>query len=286
MLDFLPSITAEAVCFARATDERRDSSVRIISDPYARHFLNATTRGLLRTWDLGGIDGGGSPLWGRLATYVRTRHRFIDDHLGRALADGRVHQLVILGAGYDSRAWRFADALGGKPVFELDFPSTGRRKNRIAATLDLPAVDRRVVTIDFQTQSIPERLAECGFEPGLPTFFVWEGVSMYLTRAAVTQTLQTLHELGGPGSELAMDLFMVDDRPNFAGTFHRGVGAALALIGEPVTFAIHPDDATALLERLGWGVHDLADADTLTQRYVRDGRRSYTTAYVLAARRA
>jgi methyltransferase (TIGR00027 family) len=284
MLAGLPSITAEAVCFARASDERRDPSVRIVHDPYARYFLTPPTRALLAAHELAGRASRLTPAWPALAAYVRTRHRFIDDDLAKALREDAVEQLVVLGAGYDSRAWRFAEPLAGRPVFEVDFPSTGRQKNRIAGSLhDLPDVDRRVVAIDFETQSLAERLAAAGFEVGRPTYFVWEGVSMYLTRSALKETLTVLTELGGSGSRLSMDYLRLDDEPTLRGTYHRNVGGLLSLLGEPTTLFIHPEDATTMMQGCGWTVDDLADASELEQRYVRDRQHVHRTAFVLSA---
>src|SRR5262249_55238339 len=127
MVPNAPSQTAEAVCLMRAIEQRRPPAQRIVDDPYAKLFLGRLARAALASWEasgtLGTPAGGLSP---GLAAYVLTRHRFIDDCLQHALA-GDVQQLVLLGAGYDSRAYRFAAALHGRPVFEVDFPATSRR---------------------------------------------------------------------------------------------------------------------------------------------------------------
>ncbi len=286
MRDDLPSLTAEAVCLMRAADEARPADVRIIHDPYAKHFLRPATRALLAGLDAtrgaGDLTNMFSP---GLFSYIRSRHRFIDDALLAAVEGGTVRQLVIMGAGYDSRAWRLAQTLSGIPVFEVDFPSTGERKARLLEqkVQSRPDADVRRVAIDFQIQRLDERLLAEGFEPGLPTFFIWEGVSMYLTRQAVKATLSTVCELGGPGSRVSMDLFMLADTPDIAGTWHRVSGGFLHLLGEPVTFALHPEDAVPFLAREGWTVVDLADANELTSRYVKDGRRVHATGYVLTA---
>src|SRR4029453_8053476 len=114
----------------------------------------------------GGGGGGGGRL-GDLAerlspgvtTFVLVRHRYIDDRLAHALAGVNIRQVVLLGAGYDTRAWRFAQALAGRPVFEVDFPATSARKARILERHagELPPVDVRRVEIDFQTQSLEGR---------------------------------------------------------------------------------------------------------------------------------
>src|SRR5437870_7410314 len=149
----------------RASDQRRPPAGRIVDDPYARWFLGPMSRATLASWEASGR-------WGRLAerlspgltAFVLTRHRYIDDCLARAL-EGEVEQIVLLGAGYDTRAYRFAGQLRGRPVYEVDFPATSRRKARIVArhARELPRVDVRVVEVDFLTQSLRERLAASGF---------------------------------------------------------------------------------------------------------------------------
>ena len=159
-------------------------------------FLGRLARAALLSWEASGTLGNlAERLSPGLTAYVLTRHRFIDDRLRRALA-GDVRQLVLLGAGYDSRAYRFAPELAGRPVFEVDFPATSRRKSRILSRRaeTLPRVDVRRVEIDFEVDSLAARLREAGFRSGRRTFFVWEGVSMYLTRAAVKDTLATIRD--------------------------------------------------------------------------------------------
>ncbi|MDP2313994.1 MAG: SAM-dependent methyltransferase [Pseudomonadota bacterium] len=284
MVPSRPSQTAEAVCFMRATEQARPQAARILDDPYAAAFLGPLSRaalGLGRRSPLA-VGAGVVP---QLTTYILCRHRLIDDALVAALAraEDRVEQVVVLGAGYDARAWRFADALAGRPVFEVDFPATQARKERILRGLDLPEVDVRRVPIDFQVDALGAVLAKAGFVPGRPTFFVWEGVSMYLRREAVVGTLETLHALGGPGSTLAMDFWFVLDDPGMTATFHRATASLLSLLGEPITFALHPEEAPHFCARHGWQVRDLADAAELARRYVRDGRRVYPANAVLIA---
>ena len=273
MVPNAPSQTAEVVCLMRASEQRRAPGDRIVDDPYARFFLGPLSRAALASWEASGMLGDvAERLAPGLTTYVLTRHRFIDDCLRQALQAG-VQQLLLLGAGYDSRAYRFADDLGGRPVFEVDYPATSQRKARIVAEhTELPSSNVQRVEIDFETDSLADRLRAAGFRD-THTFVVWEGVSMYLTRAAVKATLGTIREITAPGSELAMDFWYLLDAPDFRGTAYRLSANLLSLLGEPVTFGIHPEDVGSFLERLGYRVRDLADAAELERRYVRDGRR-------------
>lgn len=261
----------------RALDQTRPPAERIVDDPYAPWFLGKLARAQLAAGPLAGA------FLPALTGYIQARHRFMDDALQRALADGGVEQVVVLGAGYDMRAWRFATALGARPVFEVDYPSTQHRKLRLLKGRPAPAVDVRRVEIDFQRQTLAGVLEPAGFRVGAPTFFTWEGVSMYLTRAAVKGTLSALHDLGGPGSRLTMDFWQLLDSPDLVATAHRVSAGFLHLLGEPITFGIHPEDAAAFLARLGWTVTDVADAAELARRYVRDGRPVYPANFVVQA---
>jgi methyltransferase (TIGR00027 family) len=285
MVPNAPSQTAEAVCLMRATEQQRRAAERILDDPYAKLFLGRFSRAALLSWEASGTLGHlAARLSPGLAAYVLTRHRFIDDRLRDALA-GNVAQLVLLGAGYDSRAYRFADELAGRPVFEVDFPATSRRKARILARAadPLPRPDVRRVEIDFETDSLADRLRAAGFRKGARTFVVWEGVSMYLTRAAVKATLTTIRAIAAARSELAMDCWYFLDSPGLLTSAYRMSANLLSLLGEPVAFGIHPEDVGPFLARLGYRIRDLADAPELERRYIRDGRRVVPGNYLVHA---
>ena len=280
-----PSQTAEAVCWMRATDQRRRPADRIVDDPYAKFFLGPMLRAALATWEASGQLGDLAERFAPgLVAFVLCRHRYIDDCLRRALA-GTLEQVVILGAGYDMRAYRFADELKNRPVFEVDHPATSRRKARILAahSRDLPAADVRIVEVDFQTDSLRERLQASGFRRGVRTFYVWEGVAMYLSRDAVKNTLAELREISAAGSEIAMDLWQIPEGSDLVAAAQRWSANALYLVGEPVTFAIHPEDAGPFLNRLGYRVLEIAEVPTLQNRYVHDRRRVYGPAYLAHA---
>ena len=277
-----PSRTAELVCFARAGEALRPADKRVVDDPYAHLFLRPMAQSML-AGRRGPMALAGSPA--ELTTFVLCRHRAFDDQLAAAL-DAGVEQVVILGAGYDTRAWRFAEQLRGRPVWEVDFPATAQRKMRLARTHvdELPHTNLHRVGVDFERQSFADRLAAEGFVVGARTFFVWEGVSMYLTRRAVKESLDTMRGLGGPGSELAVDFWYLVDARDAASFVRRMQPNLLALLGEPVLFGIHPEDLAAFLERQGILAREVLEAADLERRYLEgDGRRCYPAFYVVAA---
>lgn len=140
-----------------------------------------------------------------MSNLLLVRTRYIDDGLQRAIEDG-VTQFVILGAGFDTRAYRFAKQLEGKQVFEIDYHSTQElKKQRLKDALGSLPADVRFTEIDFKRDSLRDVLKAAGYKPTEETFFIWEGVSMYLSAEAVQKALRTISEYSAPGSSLMMD---------------------------------------------------------------------------------
>jgi len=272
---------------ARAVEHLKPAAERVVDDPWAQYFLSSAARRTLAMWS----DSVTGRVLRRLGptgtTYVPLRHRFIDEHLTEAL-DAGVTQVVLLGAGYDTRAYRFADQLDGRPVFEVDLAPISRAK---AATIakrgdEFPDANMVRVEIDFESQALTDVLSDAGCAVGDATFFVWEGVPMYLTRAAVKATLDAVHQLGGAGSQIAHDMWYLVDDPGPLGTARRTAPGALSLIGEPVTFGVHPEDYHDFMRRHGFQIVDLALASELQARYAPDARAMVDDSlYVLCAER-
>lgn len=283
-----PSRTAEAVCLFRASDQIYQPEDRILDDPHASIFLGRTMRGAF----LALRARGGWSRWFERASlgligYVLARHRFMDERLVRALEDTKdpIRQVVLLGAGYDTRAYRFAAALRGRPVFEVDWPATSRRKDAIvrrhAGTL--PPTNVRRVEIDFLRQVLGDRLATAGFERGARTFFIWEGVSMYLNRATISATLDEIRGLSGPGSEVTIDFWYLPERWTVRRMLSRLGGQMFRLIGEPLTFTTTPPAMVSFLEQHGFATADLAEGAELARRYVRGRRPVQRECFTVAA---
>lgn len=245
-------MTAEAVCFFRAAEHRRLD--RVLVDPWSERFLGASASALLRF-------GPGRRLAHRfrgLGTTIALRHRYFDDLVETALRDG-VENVLLLGAGYDTRCWRFADRIGRGTFWEVDHPATAAAKAAVASHLPTAPVQRLVT--DFQSRRTEDVLRDGGFPVGARAAVVWEGVTMYLHRAAVVDTLDAIRRAVGPGSVLGVDFWRAPSRA--IERVHAGV---LGLIGEPLTFPLHPDALPALVEPLGWRVTDIADAPALAAR--------------------
>lgn len=256
------SLTAESVCLARAMEHLRPAEERIVSDPYAQHFLYPPTRALLRAARAvpSAREAVRALMPVDMVSLIVSRHRWIDDQLLAALP--AVEQVLILGAGYDSRAWRLAGALDGRPLLEIDHPATAARKARCLARAHLAPPS--VATADLATEQLAVVLDRCSLRPATPTFVVWEGVSMYLERSAAHRTLRALAAWAGPGARIAFDVWTPAH-----GTMRAPEGAgrlALRGLGEPVRLRVADDQIPELLAEGGWRVATSAPIQAFAQR--------------------
>ncbi len=196
------SLTAIGIAIVRAIESEKPESERICYDPYARRLVSGALFHLVRAFDkLGYGERRGPGVMG----FLVARERHIDEYLKACLAEG-IEQLVILGAGYDARAYRFDALRSGVKVFEVDHPATqqaklARLKQVFGATPDHVVY----VGIDFNTQALGQRLAESGYKEGLKTLFIWQGVTPCLTPEAVDNTLSFVAGHSGPGSSITFD---------------------------------------------------------------------------------
>lgn len=246
-----PSTTAAIVAAARAEIDRRPT-LRDFSDPYAEALLpRAYTRGpaafLLRRLSRPG------------AHLFALRTNAIDHGIRTAPV---LEQLVILGAGLDARAWRMPE-LRDVPVFEVDHPSTQRYKRRRAETFDARA-HHHYVAVDFEHDSLGDRLAQAGHRPERPTVWVWEGVTMYLHPAAVEGTLETVSSRSAPGSRLLMTYLP----PSAVRTM---LSLGVRVLGEPFRAAYHPEEVDALLRDHHFRVTLDESAIEWNERWANDG---------------
>jgi methyltransferase (TIGR00027 family) len=180
-----------------------------------------------------------------------------------ALANG-ARQIVILGAGYDSRAYRFRKSLNGAVVFEVDFPPTQEwKKLRVKDVLgDLP--ERvRWVAMDFNQDDLLTKLREAGYSEDLPSFFIWEGVTYYLPESGVRGTLLFVRRHSPPGSAIIFDY--TDSRnPNL-----NNPSGFNARVGEPMVFGFAPGAVPEFVRSEGLAVESDLGYEQLYDRYAR-----------------
>jgi len=203
-----------------------------------------------------------------------TRTKHIDAVLQQRAQQG-MQQLVILGAGLDSRAYRFKEILASTKVFEVDYPETQAiKKKRVAKLIAGLPENVTYVPIDFNVHSL-DVLLEFGYSDKLNTLFIWEGVCMYITPEAVDKVLSFVRYRSGPGSSIVFDYIfqsMVEGRYEHYGARQSAYYAAK--VGEPYLFGVEPGGIEKFLEDRGFSLLSEFTPEILEQTYLRrtDGK--------------
>jgi methyltransferase (TIGR00027 family) len=186
-----------------------------------------------------------------MRVFIAARTRFAEDALTEAVERG-VRQVVVLGAGLDTYAYR--SALGDRlHVFEVDHPATQEWKRRCLehAAISIPS-SLTFAPIDFERETLGEGLAAAGFDPSQQTFFTWLGVVPYLTEEAVWSTLRFIASLPN-GAHVVFDY---SDPPDSlspeAQISHERRAAHVDALGEAWLCYFDSDQLHAMLVTLGF----------------------------------
>jgi methyltransferase (TIGR00027 family) len=236
------SRSAQAVAVERAVL----TDLGAIDDPYAETVLDPTMARIL--WGVrrlvpAGMRRGSVTLAG-LAARVRWH-----DAVVTASMDEGIDQVVVVGAGYDSRAWRLAR--GGVRFFELDHPLTQADKVHRAPAGSGPTF----VAADLGRESAADALRAGGLDPTRPAVFVLEGLTMYLTEDAVRRQMSELAAGAAPGSRLTTDFYPPQDAGSSRNRRQNVVQRlARSGSGEDLHLTIDCDGARSLAESTGWTV--------------------------------
>jgi methyltransferase (TIGR00027 family) len=201
---------------------------------------------------------------------VNARTHWIDAALRRALADGAT-QVVVMGAGYDSRAYRFREAFPQVRFFEVDLPKTGEVKRaRLAEVFGSVPDYVRYAPIDFDTQKLEDVLPPLGYDPKQKTFFILEGVTMYVVAEGVGATLDFVRRHSAPGSRLVYDYLLrpVIER-KYAGYWAADyISFAVERVGEPFVTGWMPREAAAFVKKHGLAVVEDVGNRELLKRHM------------------
>ncbi len=256
------SLTAEGIAMARALESSKPAGERVCYDPYARQFVSSWL------WILGKATMGyatrRSP---GVLEFLAARTRFIDDYLQCGIADG-IQQLVILGAGFDTRAYRFERLRGHAKVFEVDHPATQRVKiAKLEKILGNLPSDVTFVPIDFRSETLDKLFAR-GYDKRLKTLIIWEGVTMYLAADAVDATLAFVAGNSGAGSSIVFDYIY---RAALDGTMKENEVKSMqrwrGVTGEGLSFGIARGRIEEFLAQRGFENIVNADSDALKKAY-------------------
>lgn len=264
MKDGFASRTAYGAGRLRAAHQ--NDHPRVFDDPVAVRFL--------RPEDAQAIQDkttSGGPFARGLRMAIAARSRLVEDALHEAVARG-VTQYVVLGAGFDTFAFRTPYKPEELRIFEVDHPDTQAAKRRLAlqAGLELPDA-LTLVPVDFTGDSLAERLDLLGFDFQRPAFISFLGVTMYLETPALEHTLMTIATRCAPGTEIVFDYLMA---PASIGLVDRIAMQLLAWrvarLGEPLRTFFEADALPARLKSLGFSRAEPVDTKALQERIRRE----------------
>jgi methyltransferase (TIGR00027 family) len=249
------------VAARRAVHQLLDAPL-VFSDPLALRILEPEVAERIRE-DPKHLDT--SPVARYLRAFLIVRSRIAEEEVAAAVARG-VSQYVIVGAGYDTFAYR--NPFPELRVFEVDHPSTQREKRR---RLDEGGIHvpphATFVAADLSVTSLEEALASSAFDRNSPAVFSWLGVVPYLELPAIEATLASVARMGA-GTTIVFDYGVSGDALNIAERFVvRRMAKRVAQAGEPWKTFFMPEEMSALLRRLGFASHVDWGADEINARY-------------------
>lgn len=264
-----------------AMEQREAPSRRLVDDDLAARFLPAPTRWLvtatppklMRRLMMAAMDRDGPGLWANMTC----RKRYIADKVTEALDS--IDAVVVLGAGLDTLAYRLARRTR-IPIYEIDQQVNIERKAAAVRRVlgELPN-SVRLVPLDFEHDDVLTVLAGLDYRPDYRTFFVWEGVTQYLSADAVHATLESLRP-AAPGSRLVFTYVRRDfiDGVNFydAKQLYRRFRERQQLW----RFGLQPEEVAAFLDSHGWRLVEQLGPQEIVQRYIEPTGRDLTASEV------
>jgi methyltransferase (TIGR00027 family) len=233
------SSTARGTAAARALETEKPADVRICNDPLARRLTDPLFYYLIKIF----ANYGERRTHGAL-TFIVCRQRYIDDYLRKCLSK-TTSQVVILGAGLDSRAYR--DTATAVRFFEIDHPATQAGKIRkLKGIIGKIPPNITFVPVDFESETL-DKLLTFGFNRTAKTVFIWEGVTPYLTLQGIDATLAWISTNAASGSSIVFDYkHSSSSKPSFLGSLMSRIS------GEARTFEIQKESIDRFLKDRGF----------------------------------
>ena len=265
------SYTAGIMATHRAIEMLRPPEERVCQDPFAIHFLSPEFAAILKDREqlmalakqsaekLPGINGA-----------VVARVRFIDEIVQQYVKEG-LAQIVILGAGYDSRAYRIEGIKGNVMVFEVDHPYTQQIKiQKIVDILREKPGHVKYVSVDFTKDNLKTCLFKNGYDPAKRTLFIMEGLTFYLPAETLDNILAFIAKNSGLRSAVVFDYLPpsvingTSDRPEAKNSW-----LEVQRAGEQYRFGIEHNELSAFLVQRGFTLKDNVNAADCKRMYFR-----------------
>ena len=267
------STTAILVAAVRAS-HRRWNPAPIFSDQYAIDLVTPFWRLVANNWLLNRLVV--DVLLRTLKpthTVIILRIRYAEDRLHEAIASG-VQQYVILGAGLDTFALRHRQLAHRLRIYEVDHPASQEMKRERLGRVggSLPS-NLRFVPVDFETDRLDDALIRAGFDREAPAFFSWLGVTVYLTKEAVTDTLGQIAAVAAPGSRIVLDYrYPRHLVPDAWLAFVEKMDRFVERRGEPMLSEYGPEEINAEMKRAGFVTLDHVSPAEQVLRYLQERR--------------
>ena len=252
-----PSKMAEGIAMHRISELGLPEDIRACYDPYAIYFLSPETLEILKSLQSDPekakeVAEEHERLYPGFHNSIVARVKYFDDFVEKSIDEG-IEQIVALGAGYDTRAYRI-EGLRNIKVFEVDHPYTQSFKiQKLKEIFDSVPEHVYFVPVDFEKETFGQKLFDKGYDKSLKTLFILEGLTMYIPQNAVAETLTFIVENSGKGSAVIFDYI---DESIIDGTSKLEIGKNLRDYtngeGAPLQFGIKWDKIEDFLMQFGF----------------------------------
>ncbi len=261
-----PSESAQTVACLRALAALDDRESIRCKDHLAEKFITEERRNALKNpaiceWMMKYPPG--------VYEYTIARTAFFDGVIEDALKEG-VPQIVFLGAGYDSRPYRFRHLIQDTKIFEMDALPTQQRKREILqkAAISVPR-QLTFVPINFHAQDLKEVLSKAGYDKDKRTLFIWEGVTFYLAPKAVDDTLRYIKNNSRGGSTVCFDCSTSSqDGLKRYGVKELKEAMRVSFPGEATLFAFEEGKIKSFLSERGFAVIECLNTEDMEKKFL------------------
>ncbi|MFA5558570.1 MAG: SAM-dependent methyltransferase [Methanofastidiosum sp.] len=264
------SRTAEMTCMSRAASYFEKNSLYKSEDFIAPILLPKYMSPIVR------FPLTRSFLMNRLAPkgmyeYVIARTKYIDEVFRNAMNDN-FDQILIFGAGFDSRGIRFTADKSKIKIFELDAPPTQRAKIKQYKNRKIEIPNNLIfIPIDFEKETLVQKLSDAGFKKGKRSLFILEGLLMYLQENSVDETFKIIGEYAGKGSIIVFDyvhLSVLKNSKEFYG--QKEILKMVSDANEMWTFGLEEYKINDFLNRYDFKLKENNDSKKLENKYFKD----------------
>jgi methyltransferase (TIGR00027 family) len=263
------SQTAEIMCVCRMISYYEDNPLLKSGDYVAAQIIPPLKRRILKSRWFKKLFLSKTPPGAY--EYVVARTKYIDNIFQNM--DDSFEQVLILGAGFDSRALRFQAQLAGSIVYEVDAPNTqaAKIKQYGKGHFEVPS-NLKFVAIDFEKEMLGQKLLVSGFQAGSKDLVLMEGLTMYLDAQSIDKLFSLISQQIAEGSLVVFDYVhasVIRGEGDYYGEFE--IKKQVTKSAEPWTFGIEDDQIESFLASHGLALVDRAEAAALEQRFLTSG---------------